>query len=85
MKVLFWLLVSLLLGYFAGWRVAHKVVASECKRLGGFYVDSETFKCVAVEQIAAAAKVDFQYADGRVSVEDAGKEMERIFRDGASG
>lgn len=47
-KVLLALLVGLLIGYFIGYRYAHLVVAAECRRLGGFFVDRAVFKCVEV-------------------------------------
>lgn len=46
----FWMLFSFLVGMFAGWVYAHNTVASECKRLGGFYVGETNFKCTAIEQ-----------------------------------
>jgi hypothetical protein len=36
--------------YNFGWVLAHKAVATECRRLGGFYVDDKTFKCVEIIQ-----------------------------------
>jgi len=47
---LFWICIAGYTGYQIGWIIAHKTIASECKRLGGFFVDKETFKCVAVER-----------------------------------
>ena len=38
-------LIWLLIGALAGWVIAHKTIASECKRLGGFYVGDEVFDC----------------------------------------
>lgn len=38
-----------LLGYIFGWTGAHRTVATECERLGGFYVGSKVYKCSAVE------------------------------------
>lgn len=34
--------------YYWGWVRAHQAVATECRRLGGFYVGKTTYKCVAV-------------------------------------
>jgi hypothetical protein len=48
-KVLLALLVGLLVGYFVGYRYAHLYIAAECKRLGGFFVDSTIFRCVEVD------------------------------------
>jgi hypothetical protein len=33
-----------------GWAKAHKTVATECKKLGKFYVGNEIFHCVKIEQ-----------------------------------
>ena len=38
-----------LLCFYAGWVYAHATIATECKRLGGFFVGPVTFKCHAVE------------------------------------
>jgi hypothetical protein len=40
----------LILAYRLGWESAHKTVASECRRLGAFYVGSSTFKCIEIKQ-----------------------------------
>lgn len=40
---------GLAIGYFFGWGRAHIVVASECKKLGKFYVIDEVFHCVKIE------------------------------------
>lgn len=47
--IIVWLLIGLLAGYHIGWRIAHITVAAECERLGGFFVDRKTYKCVAIE------------------------------------
>jgi hypothetical protein len=39
-----------LIAYRMGWESAHKTVASECRRLGSFYVGSSTFKCIEITQ-----------------------------------
>ena len=44
-------LFSLLIGFLIGWSYAHLVVATECKKLGGFYVGKTVFKCVEVKEI----------------------------------
>lgn len=42
-----------LLGLVIGWvlchRYTHIMIASECERLGGFFVGSKTYKCVAIK------------------------------------
>lgn len=48
-QTLFWVVVALWIGWFWGWRHAHVMVAAECERNGGFFVDKKVFKCVAVE------------------------------------
>ena len=42
--------VGYLLGYWGGWRGAHRTVATECKMLGSFYVGTTVFKCVEIEE-----------------------------------
>lgn len=49
MKTL-WLFIFIGLAYYAGWVRAHIVVATECKRLGKFYVGNETFECIKIER-----------------------------------
>lgn len=46
---LFWLIVGLLIGHQVGWARAHRMVATECIRLGRFFVGKQTFQCVSVE------------------------------------
>lgn len=43
-------LISALLGYAFGWGRAHNVIASECRRLGGFYVGKSDFKCTEIKE-----------------------------------
>lgn len=42
-----------LLGFFIAWLLCHRythiMIAAECERLGGFFVDGKTYKCVAIE------------------------------------
>ena len=40
--------IGCFLGFEHGWKTAHRTVAKECKVLGGFYVNGETFKCIEV-------------------------------------
>lgn len=42
-------LVFLIIGWGMGWLVAHNVVATECKRLGRFYVGSATYHCTQID------------------------------------
>ncbi|WBF79541.1 hypothetical protein BNCALIDO_00152 [Aeromonas phage vB_AdhM_TS9] len=42
--------VGLYVGYNIGWQKAHKTIATECQRLGSFYVGSRTFKCIEIEE-----------------------------------
>ena len=43
---------TFILGFIIAWlwsdSVAHNKIASECERLGGFFVGSKTYKCYAV-------------------------------------
>ena len=41
--------VGYFLGYWKGWHNAHRTVATECKRLGSFYVGTTVFKCIEIE------------------------------------
>lgn len=49
MYLILGLILGVLIGYFLGWGFAHKTVATECERLGSFYVDNKTFKCTQIE------------------------------------
>ncbi|MCX5466530.1 hypothetical protein [Acinetobacter nematophilus] len=41
-----------LLGFIIAWALCHRythiIVASECERLGGFFVGSKTYKCILI-------------------------------------
>lgn len=37
------------MGWFIGWVHAHLTVATECRRLGSFYVGKTVFRCSAIE------------------------------------
>lgn len=45
-------LIGLLIGCIVAWWICtaytHVMIATECERLGGFFVNKKTFKCVAV-------------------------------------
>ncbi len=43
------LIAGLLIGHLAGWINAHYTVASECEKLGSFYVGKKVFKCTKIE------------------------------------
>lgn len=38
-------LTGILFGLVMGWVIAHSTVATECTRLGAFYVGDTTYKC----------------------------------------
>ena len=40
--------VAGLLCFYAGWVYAHHAIATECSRLGGFYVGETTYHCSAI-------------------------------------
>lgn len=46
----FGLLFALLVGASIGWTWAHYTVATECERLGRFYVGKRTFECTRIEE-----------------------------------
>lgn len=51
MKMLFiGLLIGGVAGYYYGYAIAHYTIASECKKLGGFYVNDEVFECRLVDK-----------------------------------
>ena len=41
--------IGLVVGYMSGWASAHREVATECERLGSFFVGKKVFRCTAVE------------------------------------
>ena len=43
-----WIL-GLICGVALGWAWAHTTIASECDRLGGFYVGERVYKCERIE------------------------------------
>ena len=45
----FCLLFGWMCGHTEGWRKAHRAIASECKKLGGFYVLDEVYHCTKIE------------------------------------
>ena len=47
---LFAVIGLLAVGFYFGWLAAHVMVATECKRLGGFFVGSEVYQCHQVEK-----------------------------------
>ena len=40
--------ISFWIGYTVGWIKAHNIVATECIKLGSFYVGNQVFKCTEV-------------------------------------
>lgn len=48
-------LIAVVILAFLAWRMgyeqAHREIANECRRLGGFYVGSTTYRCTAVEEV----------------------------------
>lgn len=44
------IIFGILIGWLCGWLHAHNTVASECKKLGSFYVGNTVFKCVEIER-----------------------------------
>lgn len=48
---LFFLLLGFIVGAWIGWKSAHVTVAEECKRLGGFFVGNQVFKCIEVRNV----------------------------------
>ena len=42
-----WIVLAVLFGIVVGWLVAHQTVATECQKLGAFYVGRTVFECKA--------------------------------------
>lgn len=40
--------IAIYLAYRYGWESAHRMVAMECQKNGGFFVGKKTFKCTEV-------------------------------------
>jgi len=43
------------IGHTIGWRTAHITVATECKRLGKFFVGETVYECTAITKIKEGA------------------------------
>lgn len=48
-----WVVLALLVGIGIGWVAAHGTIATECERLGRFYVGNKTFECRRVHAASA--------------------------------
>lgn len=48
--IYFFGIVFALACWLGGWRYAHITIATECERLGGFFVDSKTYRCVEIQE-----------------------------------
>lgn len=46
------------IGYWIGWWYAHVTVATECERLGSFFVGKRVFKCVEIAPVAEPQEVE---------------------------
>lgn len=44
-----WIILALIVGVAIGWVGAHQTVATECQKLGSFYVGKKVYRCTAVE------------------------------------
>lgn len=42
--------LTCLLGFWWGWIYAHAEIATECQRLGGFYVGKTTYTCTVIQK-----------------------------------
>ncbi|SEQ76912.1 hypothetical protein [Basfia succiniciproducens] len=40
--------------WLSGWYFAHTIVATECERLGKFYVDKNVYQCVKIENVESS-------------------------------
>lgn len=50
-KMAMGILLALLIGWYIGWCHAHATVATECKRLGRFYVGRTVYQCVEIDEV----------------------------------
>ena len=46
--VILLVLLSITLGHTLGWAITHTTIATECTKLGSFYVGDQVFKCTEV-------------------------------------
>lgn len=44
-----WILLAVILGVSIGWGWAHRTIATECERLGSFYVGAKTYHCTKID------------------------------------
>jgi len=51
MSTAFWVLLALFVGYSLGWGNAHYSIATECDRLGSFFVGKRVFKCTEITEV----------------------------------
>ena len=42
--------IAYFLGFCIGKQYAHDTIATECEKLGGFFVGNRTFKCISVSE-----------------------------------
>lgn len=49
-KIILYLLVGIIVGFWFGWRAGHITVANECEKLGAFYVDGVVYKCTVINK-----------------------------------
>lgn len=50
------IVICLLVGYILGYHHAHGVVATECRKLGKFYVGDSVFVCVEEQKVGENRK-----------------------------
>ncbi|MCJ9258839.1 hypothetical protein [Acinetobacter baumannii] len=51
MSKMAWFLLGFIVAWFMCHNYTHSMIASECERLGGFFVGKKVFKCIAVEKL----------------------------------
>lgn len=49
-------LIFIFAGWLSGWYFAHTTVATECERLGKFYVGKKVFECTKIKDIKTGEK-----------------------------
>ncbi|EPJ8676086.1 hypothetical protein PWB43_003996, partial [Acinetobacter baumannii] len=56
MSKMAWFLLGFIVAWFMCHNYTHSMIASECERLGGFFVGKKVFKCIAVEKLEEEKK-----------------------------
>lgn len=47
------IMISLMIGTWFGYGYSHKILATDCTKMGGFYVGTKTYNCSLVKKVKA--------------------------------